>query len=74
MDELEKYIAQGKVVKVPFCSVDSGGEACADQIKDVCHASVLGTKVQDAERPDKSVKCIVCGKPAKHIVYVAKTY
>jgi len=62
-------------VKAPFCSVDRDGERCADMLKSETGGCVIcGENFEYPEKPKKEDKCIVCGKPAKHIIYVAKSY
>ncbi|MCK5372881.1 MAG: proline--tRNA ligase, partial [Candidatus Aenigmarchaeota archaeon] len=72
MPELEKAISGNNIVRCGFCSMELSGEACADIIKDKTGAEVRGKKVDKEEK--KFSKCVVCGKPAKVTVYVAKSY
>lgn len=73
MEELEKKLALGGFVKVPFCSIGMDGKGCYEKIKDRMHAEVRGARFPDEEKV-MNKKCIVCGKPAKHLVYVARQY
>lgn len=73
-DDLKKSIVGGKIVRCGFCSIEMDGEKCADKIKDACGAEVRGTNEEKSEKVGKGVKCIVCGKDAKHVVYVARDY
>ncbi len=74
-DEMIKNLELGGFVRVPFCSVESSGAACAEKLKDETGgAEVRGTRVDKKEVPDTSSKCIVCSRPAKEIVYVGKSY
>ncbi|MBI4447767.1 proline--tRNA ligase [Candidatus Woesearchaeota archaeon] len=62
-------------VKVPFCSISSDGEKCADILKEeTVGGCVCGIKLENPEKAKKTDKCVICGKEAKHIVYVAKSY
>lgn len=62
-------------VKVPFCSVETDGKECADTLKtETVGGCVSGTKFENPEIPHQGDKCVICGKKAKHIVYVAKSY
>lgn len=49
-----------------------GNEECADSIKESCRAEVRGTRVDKKEKPTGN--CIVCGKKAKQLVYIAVSY
>ncbi len=72
MKELQEIIEKkGGFVKVSFCSIDKDGEKCAEIIEKEMHAKVRGIKFGAQETP---VKCVVCSKDAKHVVYVAKAY
>ncbi len=73
-DELKKGIEEGKIVRVAFCSVDKDGEACYAKIKEELKAEVRGELLEKEEKPESGAKCVVCGKEAKHIVYVARQY
>ncbi|MCX6770386.1 MAG: His/Gly/Thr/Pro-type tRNA ligase C-terminal domain-containing protein, partial [Candidatus Micrarchaeota archaeon] len=72
MEELAKGIAAGKLVSVPFCTMEKPGEKCADTIKEKCAANVRGTRFD--MRESAHGKCVVCGKSAAEIVYAAKQY
>jgi hypothetical protein len=76
MDEIKRALAEGNIVRAPFCSVGSDGEACADTLKDATTAEVRGTIYPRAEKAEKPIKakCPVCGKDATEIVYIAKSY
>lgn len=72
LSDLEKAISGNNIVRCGFCSMELDGEKCADIIKDKTGAEVRGKKVDKENR--KFSKCVVCGKPAKETVYVAKSY
>ena len=61
----------GKIARCGFCSVEKQGEKCAGIIEKQINAEVRGTKLKK-EKPKG--KCVICNKPAKHIVYIAKSY
>ncbi|MGB9719033.1 MAG: proline--tRNA ligase [Candidatus Anstonellales archaeon] len=73
MKEIEKKLELGGFVKVPFCSIEMDGKGCYEKIKESMHAEVRGVKFPNQEKP-KNKKCVVCGKTAKHFVYVARQY
>ena len=49
-----------------------GDIECAEKIKEETGADIRGTREDLKEKPDG--KCIVCGKEAKEVVYVAAAY
>ncbi len=71
-DEAKKIIKSGKLVRCGFCSIDKDGAQCAEKIEKEVEAFVRGSRLEKEEV--KFDKCIVCGKPAKKIVYLAKSY
>jgi prolyl-tRNA synthetase len=65
----------GGFVKVPFCTVEKEGEECEEELKTKTKGGkVCGTFYPKEEKVKPKQKCIICGKKAKHIVYVAKSY
>jgi prolyl-tRNA synthetase len=71
--ELKTAIESGKMARVTFCSVDKDGEKCAEAIEKEVQATVRGTKLEK-ETPKLADKCIICGKKASSIVYIARSY
>ncbi len=71
LDELKKSIESGHVVRCNFCSVDKEGTSCAEIIEKETGATVRGTKLV---REKATGKCIICGKKANEVVYVARQY
>jgi len=53
-----------KMIKIGWC----GEEACGREIETKADKNILGTPI-DGETWDG--KCVVCGKPTKHPVYIA---
>ncbi|MBT3691450.1 proline--tRNA ligase [Candidatus Woesearchaeota archaeon] len=70
--ELEKAMKDGKIARVDWCSINEEGFGCAEKIEKDVLAEVRGTLANKKEK--SKGKCIVCGKPAKEIVYIAKSY
>lgn len=60
-------------VRAPFCSVEKDGEACADMVKAETEGGYVCGTLYPKEESAKG-KCIVCNKPARHSVYIAKSY
>ncbi len=74
LKELGRILAhKGGFVRVPFCSRELDGEACAERINDETDGEVRGTVFGEDEVPSGKT-CIVCAKPAKHMVMVARAY
>ena len=71
-DNLKKAIENKKIAKVNFCSIDKEGEKCAEYIEKEINAQVRGILANKKEIARG--KCIICGKPAKEVVYIGKTY
>ena len=72
INEVKKIIKDGAIARCLFCSVDKNGETCAEKIEKETGAEVRGTKLDEKET--SSGKCVVCGKTADEIVYVARSY
>ena len=72
--ELKNKIKTGRIVRCCFCSMDMDGEKCGDKIKTDTGAEVRGTDEEKNEKVKGGAKCIVCGREAKHVVYVARSY
>ncbi len=74
LSELKKAMDNEKIARVPFCSVSMDGKACAEKVKEESMGDVRGTKFDDPSVPTEKEKCIVCSKPAKYYVYIARSY
>ena len=76
LKEVKKIIEEHRgFIMAPFCSMEHEGGKCADKLKaETNGGDVLGVKFENPETPKKGQKCIICGKEAKHIVYIAKSY
>ncbi len=56
-----------------FCRANwCGDEACGEKVKDDTGADIRGTREDIKEEPDGN--CIICGKKAKEMVYIAPAY
>lgn len=73
-NELKNAISEGKIARCNFCSIDKEGEKCAEKIEKKLFAFVRGARHDRKEKPFGDKKCIICGKPAKEVVYIAKSY
>jgi prolyl-tRNA synthetase len=72
LEEMRKALQKGGFVRVPFCSTGIEGVPCAEAVKERLHADVRGERADVQEKA--SGKCVMCGKPAKHVVYIGKQY
>jgi len=72
INEIKKTIKEGAIARCNFCSVEKDGEKCAEIIEKETSAEVRGTRLDEKSKP--TGKCVICEKPAKNIVYVAKSY
>lgn len=70
--ELKKAIEDNKIAKVNFCSTEKEGEKCAEYIEKELNAEVRGTLANKNEKPKGN--CIICGRPAKEVVYIGRSY
>lgn len=70
--EIKEVIESGKIARCGFCSVEKDGEKCAEVVEKETGATVRGTRLDEKKRDIN--KCIICGKKANHIVYIAKQY
>ncbi len=70
--ELRQYLEEGGYVRAGFCSTSWEGEPCAAKIQEETRGRVRGFRIDVEEEPEGT--CIVCGKPAKHVVYIARQY
>ncbi|MEM2874174.1 MAG: proline--tRNA ligase [Candidatus Nanoarchaeia archaeon] len=60
-------------IRALFCSVDKEGAACAVKLQEATDGGkVRGTLFGKEETAVG--RCVVCGKPAKAVVYIAKSY
>jgi len=76
LEELKKLVSLYRgFVKVPFCSVENDGAKCAEILKaETEGGNVCGTLYPKEETAKPNQKCVICGKKANHIVYIAKSY
>lgn len=72
LSEIKKALEQNKIVKASFCSIEMDGAKCAEKIEKEMGGFVRGIRVDKKEKPEGN--CIICGKKAKEVVYVARAY
>lgn len=71
-DSAKEAIDNGKIVCCGFCSIDMDGYRCAEVVEKEIGAEIRGKRVD--EEKHEFATCIICGKPAKCTVYLAKSY
>jgi len=71
-EDLKKVIEAGKIARCGFCSLDKKGEKCAEIVEKKINAEVRGKRLD--EKAKKIEKCIICGKKAEEIAYIARAY
>lgn len=72
IDEMRENLKLGGYVRADFCSIDNAGYKCAEVIEKETGAQISGVLHGKNERPKG--KCIVCGKKATEVVYIARSY
>jgi len=70
--EVKKALTAGKLGRINFCSTQKEGTACADMAEKEFAGDIRGTLANKKEKPNG--KCVFCGKPAKEVVYVGRSY
>lgn len=71
-DDIKKVLGLGHIARVDFCSVEASGLKCAEHVEHDFNAGVRGTLANKTEKPKG--KCVICGKKATAVVYIAKSY
>ena len=72
LKEIKSAIKEGSIVRCEFCSVGEDGASCAEAIEKDSGGEVRGTRLDEKGKPKG--KCVICGKPSKEIVYIARAY
>ncbi len=70
--EIRDAIERKKIARAPFCTTEMEGLACAEEIKAQTGGEILGTRIDVDEKPEGV--CVVCGRPAQVVVYIARSY
>lgn len=66
--KLREAIEERKIARVCWCE----SRECADRMKEVSGGEIRGHRIDMEEKPERP--CIICGKDAKKVIYVAKAY
>jgi len=70
--EMKEVVDSGKIARCGFCSMSENGEKCAEVVEKETGGMVRGVKLDEKEKGFS--KCVVCGKKADCVTYVAKQY
>jgi prolyl-tRNA synthetase len=70
--DVENAIKNNKIARVNFCSLEMDGEKCAAVVEKEIEANVRGKRVDKEEKP--AGNCVICGKKAAAVTYIAKSY
>ncbi|MCX6800701.1 MAG: proline--tRNA ligase [Candidatus Diapherotrites archaeon] len=71
IEDVKKIVGRG-IARCGFCSVESGGAKCAEIVEKETGGRIRGTRIDVKEKANG--KCVICGKPAQEVVYIAKEY
>jgi prolyl-tRNA synthetase len=71
MADIKKIVGTG-IARANFCSTEKEGEACAEEIEKEAGGKVRGTRIDLKEKAEGN--CVICGKKAHKVVYIAKDY
>ena len=71
-EEIDKAVKSGKIARVDFCSLESQGIKCAEEVEKEFGASVRGNLANKKETPKG--RCIICKKSAESVAYIGKSY
>ncbi|MCS7109218.1 MAG: proline--tRNA ligase [Candidatus Micrarchaeota archaeon] len=76
MEEIKRILDEEKAyARINICSIEMDGKDCADIIQyETKGGKVRGILVGKKEEPFGNKKCVICGKNAKHVVYIARQY
>ena len=68
VEEVKKILRDRRIARIEWC----GEVECAERLKEVAGGEVRGERYDIAESPRG--KCVVCGRDARFVVYVARAY
>ncbi|MBD3263005.1 proline--tRNA ligase [Candidatus Woesearchaeota archaeon] len=73
LKDVKKILENKGIARANWCSMDKKGEKCADKLQTITSGGKVRGTLFDKKEKAKS-KCVVCGKKANHVVYIAKSY
>ncbi len=72
LGEIDDALEKGKIARVPFCSIEMDGYPCAEDIEKNTRGEIRGIRIDIDDNPEGL--CVVCGKVAEEVVYIARSY
>ena len=66
--QLNEIIKSRKIARVCWCE----SLECAEKIREISGGEIRGHRIDVEEQPDEP--CIICGRKAKKVVYIARAY
>ncbi len=72
IEDVGKILEIGGIARAPFYSIYKEGEEYYREIKEKFKAEIRGVRIDKDEKPEG--QCIVSGRKAEHVVYIAKQY
>jgi hypothetical protein len=73
IEEIKSIVGTG-IARANFCSVEKDGEACAEVVEKETGGKIRGTRIDVTDKLIGNCNCVVCGKKATKVVYIAKDY
>jgi len=68
VEEVKKLLRNRRIARIEWC----GSVDCAEKLKEEAKGEIRGERYDIAEKPTGA--CVVCGREAKSVVYVARAY
>lgn len=72
LSAIDNALNNGRIARVSFCTTEMEGFMCAEMIKDKTGGEIRGTRIDIVEEAEGV--CVACGRPAKEVVYIARSY
>lgn len=69
--QIKSILEAGGIARCTWCSTDSTGNTCANKVETELGGKVRGTRLESEKA---SGKCVICGKKAERVVYIAREY
>jgi len=73
IEEIKQIVGKG-IARANFCSVGKDAVNCAEIVEKETGGKIRGTRIDVKDKLIGDGKCVVCGKKATKVVYIAKDY